>query len=155
MAAPHLLVVFHSRSGTTRSMCDAVVAGAEEAASDAVERRVLAALDAGVDDVLWASAVVLGTPARFGAMSGLMKDFLERIDHPCLERTAGLPYGLFVKGDTDVDGAVTGVERIATGLRWRRLLPPVVVVGDLTQDGLDAGFELGATIAAGLESGMW
>jgi multimeric flavodoxin WrbA len=34
---------------------------------------------ADLDDVLAAGAVVFATPARFGALAGLTKDFLERI----------------------------------------------------------------------------
>jgi multimeric flavodoxin WrbA len=153
--AKHLLVVYQSRSGSTASLCDAVVAGAEEGAGEAVSRRVRHALDAGVDDVLWAEAVIIGTPANFGYMSGVVKDFFERIYHPCLDRTAGLPYTMFVKGSTDAAGAVTSVERVVAGLRWRQILPPVVVVGDLGPQHLAAARELGATVAAGLDAGIF
>ena len=60
-----------------------------------------------------------------------------------------------VKGDTDVDGAVASVERIATGLRWRRVLPPVTVVGDAEPARLRAVGELAATLAAGLAAGIF
>ncbi len=105
--------------------------------------------------MLWAHGVLLVTPANFGYMSGAMKDFFERVYHPCLDTTAGLPYCLVVKGDTDVDGAVASVERIATGLRWRRVLPPVTVVGDIGPGHLDEVRELGATLAAGLVAGIF
>jgi multimeric flavodoxin WrbA len=154
-AAKHLLVVYQSRSGSTSTLCEAVVAGATEAAGDAVERRVLHGLDAGVDDVEWADAIILGTPANFGYMSGILKDFLERIYHPCLDRTVGTPYTAFVKGSTDAAGAVTSIERIVAGLRWRQILPPLVVVGDIGSGHLEAAFELGATVAAGLDAGIF
>jgi NAD(P)H-dependent FMN reductase len=151
----NLLIVYQSRSGSTASLRDAVVAGAEEGAGSAVARRVLGAFDAGVDDVLWAQALILATPANFGYMSGALKDFFERIYHPCLERTVGLPYALIVKGDTDTSGAVASVERIVAGLRWRQILPPVVVVGPLLDEHLAEARELGATVAAGLEMGIF
>ena len=97
---------------------------------------------------------MLCTPANFGYMSGALKDFFERIYHPCLEHTAGLPYALVVKGDTDVDGAVASVDKIATGLRWRLLAAPVVVVGAVTGADRDAATELGATVAASLDAGI-
>src|SRR5208283_1604397 len=102
------------------------------------------------EDVLWADALLLATPAHFGYMSGALKDFFERIYHPCLERTTGLPYALIVKGDTDVDGAVASVQKIATGLRWHLVLPPVTVVGAITAGDLELAADLGATLAAGL-----
>jgi hypothetical protein len=151
----HLLVVFHSRTGSTEVLCDSAVKGARDAAGDEVTIRVLSAFRAGPDDVLWAHGVLLVTPANFGYMSGAMKDFFERVYHPCLEHTVGLPYCLLVKGDTDVDGAVASVERIATGLRWRRVLAPVTVVGAIGPGDEDRAAELGATMAAGLSAGIF
>ncbi len=151
----HLLVVFHSRTGSTQALCDSAVAAATSAAGDEVTVRVLGAFGAEPEDVVWAHGVLLVTPANFGYMSGALKDFFERIYHPCLDRTAGLPYGLLVKGDTDVDGAVASVERIATGLRWRRVLAPVTVVGAAAPDDFERAAELGATLAAGLAAGVF
>jgi len=50
---------------------------------------------------------------------------------------------------------VRSVERIVAGLRWKLVVPPVVVVGDLGPADLERCQELGATIAAGLEAGMF
>jgi multimeric flavodoxin WrbA len=151
--ARHLLVVHHSRTGSTAVLRDALLDGIGSAGGD-VTVRSLAAFDAGPDDVSWSEAVVLCTPANFGYMSGALKDFFERIYHPCLDHTAGLPYALVVKGDTDVDGAVTSVERITAGLRWRTLAPPVVVVGSIADADREAAWELGATVAASLDAGI-
>jgi len=151
----HLLVVGHSRTGSTAALLDAAVAGAVDAGGVDVEVRVRGAFDAGPDDVLWADGLVLATPANFGYMSGAVKDFFERVYHACLEHTAGLPYAVVVKGDTDVDGALSSVDRIATGLRWRRVLPPVTVVGAVTGDDVAKATELGATLAAGLAVGIF
>jgi multimeric flavodoxin WrbA len=151
--ARHLLVVHHSRTGSTAVLRDDVLSGVEEAGGD-VDVRSLGAFEAGADDVLWSEAIVLCTPANFGYMSGALKDFFERIYHPCLEHTAGRPYGLIVKGDSDVDGAVASVERIATGLGWRPLAPPVIVVGAIADDHRAAAHELGAVVAASLDAGI-
>lgn len=156
MAKPrHLLIVFHSRSGATQSLADAVVAGATADEIDDVEVRVKRAPDAGPDDVRWCNAIVIGSPENFGYMSGLVKDFLERIFYVVLDETPGLPYALFVKGGNDGAGAVRSIERIITGLRWKQALPPVVVTGDVGADDLARCHELGITIAAGLEAGVF
>ena len=135
-------------------MCDAVLAGIAEGCPEA-DVRLLSAFDAGVDDVRWADGVILGTPTHFGYMSGALKDFFERIFRPLLEETVGKPWALFVKGESDVDGCVSSVERIVTGLRWKQVLPPVIAVGDVTDDHLAAAHELGATVAAGLDAGVF
>ena len=156
MAEPrHLLIVFHSRSGATQALADAVIAGATSDDIDGVEVRVRRAFDASADDVRWADAVVLGTPENFGYMSGALKDFLERIYYVLLDDTHGLPYALFVKGGHDGEGAIRSVERIVTGLRWRSVLPPVLAVGELDDDALERCHELGLTLAAGLEAGVF
>lgn len=163
-----LLIVFQSRSGGTQSLVDATERGARLAVAQSsgpqssgaqssgdTTLEVKHAFDTLPEDVLAASALIIATPANFGYMSGAVKDFFERIYHPCLEETASMPYAMIVKGDTDVDGAAASVERIATGMRWREVLPRLCVVGDVTPDHLDAAFELGATIAAGLDAGIY
>lgn len=152
--APRLLVVFFSRSGGTKALCDAVLAGIVEGCPEA-DVRVLSPFDAGADDVRWADGVILGTPTHFGYMSGALKDFFERIFRPLLEETVGKPWALFVKGESDVDGGVSSVERIVTGLGWKQVLPHVTAVGEVTDDHLAAAHELGATVAAGLDAGVF
>jgi multimeric flavodoxin WrbA len=154
-AARHLLVVFHSRSGATAAMADAVVAGASSDEIDDVDVRVRGALDGEPDDVRWCDAVILGTPENFGYMSGLMKDFLERIFYVVLDDTKGLPYALFVKAGNDGEGATRSIERIIAGLKWKAALPPVVATGELSPQHLDDCRELGLTMAAGLEAGVF
>ena len=156
MADPkRLLVVFHSRSGGTQAMTDAVVAGATSEDIDGVDVVVKRAFDADADDVRACDAIVLGTPENFGYMSGALKDFLERIYYEVVDETQGRPYALYVKASTDGSGAVRSVERIVAGLKWRAALPPLVVTGALDDDHLTAARELGLTLAAGLEAGIF
>jgi len=67
-----------------------------------------------------------------------------------LDATVGRPYGLYLHGASDTTGAVRGVETIATGLKWKPVLPTVLVTGALDQAARDACWELGATMAASL-----
>jgi multimeric flavodoxin WrbA len=113
------------------------------------------ALEAEVDDVRWCEAIILGTPANFGYMSGALKHFFDTVYYPCLDHTRGLPYCLFVKGSTDTDGAVAAVHKIVQGLAWKEVQPPIAVTGDLTDEDLASCVELGQTIAAGLELGLY
>jgi hypothetical protein len=45
---------------------------------------------------------------------------------------------------------VTAIDKITTGLQWRRVQEPVLVIGEPSKADLDACWELGAAIAAGL-----
>ena len=136
-------------------MTGAVVAGATSEDIDGVDVVVKRAFDADADDVRACDAIVLGTPENFGYMSGALKDFLERIYYEVVDETQGRPYALYVKASTDGSGAVRSVERIVAGLKWRAALPPLVVTGALDDDHVTAARELGLTLAAGLEAGIF
>ena len=88
----HLLIVYHTQSGTTSRMAEAVIRGARDPAIDGVEVRVRSALDADADDLLWADGFILGTPENFGYMSGAMKYFLDRAYYPCEGKIDGKPF---------------------------------------------------------------
>ena len=160
MSAPHLLVVFHVPSPGTQRLADALVAGcsAEEVAEVAgsVELRVRTPFEVGPDDLRWADGVVLGTTENFGYMSGALKDFFDRTYYQVIDETPGLPYALVVKGRfDDGSGTVAAVTPITTGLRWREVQPPTLVIGEVTDEALERVTELGMTVAAGLASGLW
>ena len=150
-----LLIVCSSRSGSTERLVDALVAGAASEGIEGVAVQVLAPLDAGPDDVRAADLVVLAAPPNLGMINGLMKDFLERIYYPCLDETIGKPCALVFKGDTDATGALADTEKILTGLRWRQVQPPFIVIGAITDDDRAGAAELGASLAGGLSVGLW
>ncbi|MFE9613816.1 flavodoxin family protein [Streptomyces sp. NPDC006012] len=145
-----LLIVHHTPSPNCQAMFEAVVAGATtpEIEGVAVVRR--AALSATVSDVLAADGYLLGTPANLGYLSGALKHFFDQIYYPCLDETRGRPFGYYVHGGNDVTGAVRGMESITTGLGWRRAAEAVTVTGEPAKADIEACWELGATVAAGL-----
>jgi multimeric flavodoxin WrbA len=153
-----LLIVFHTHGVKTARMAEAVERGARRALVEAdaeSEVRVLVKRchDAGAEDLLGADALLLGTPENFGYMSGMMKDFLERVFYACEGRVEGRPYAAFVGAGQDGSGAMTSIERIVTGLRLRKAHPGVIGLKELTPDVLARCEELGATLAAGLALG--
>jgi len=155
-----LLVVYHTHGVKTARMAEAVARGAQAAIKEAeadgdVRVLVKRCAEAGPEDVLGADALILGTPENFGYMSGMMKDFLERIFYPCEGKVNGRPYALFVSAGQDGSGAVASVERIVTGLRLAKKAEPVVAVKELTAEALAKCEELGAAFAAGLALGVF
>jgi len=145
-----LLVVHHTTSPRLQVLLEAVLSGAGDEAIQDVTVLARSALAATAIDVLGADGYLLGTPANLGYMSGALKHFLDQIYYPCLEATVGRPYGRYVRGDSDTTGAVRAVEAIARGLGWRRAQAPVAVLGDPSREDLQACWELGAAMAAGL-----
>ncbi|HEY8526458.1 MAG TPA: flavodoxin [Acidimicrobiales bacterium] len=148
-----LLIVHHTPSPALHSLFDAVRSGATDPQIEGVEVVARPALVATPIDVLEADGYVLGTPANLGYISGALKHFFDTIYYPCLEATAGRPFGVYVHGNDDTTGALAAVDKITTGLRWRAAQAPVSVVGAPKQADLDACWELGAAVAAGLTLG--
>jgi multimeric flavodoxin WrbA len=145
-----LLIVHHTPSPALQAMFEAVVAGAtdEQIEGVTVERRP--ALAATVVDLLAADAVIVGTPANIGYMSGALKHFFDQVYYPCLDATKKLPYAAYIHGNNDNAGALRGIESIAGGMGWERVFRPVTVVGEPSKADLEACWELGATVAAGI-----
>ena len=132
------------------AMFEAVMDGATDRRIEGVEVVARPALAATAVDVLEADGYLLGTPANLGYMSGALKHFFDQIYYPCLDATARRPYGLYVHGNSDTGGTVRGIETIVTGLKWQAGQAPVLVVGEPERADLDACWELGAALAAGL-----
>jgi len=151
----HLLIVYHTQSGTTRRMADAVLRGARHPDIEGIEVRVVDPLEADADDLLWADGLILGTPENFGYMSGAMKYFLDRVYYPCLDKVNGKPYALFIRAGNDGSGAVNSIQRILKGLALKQVQDPVLVVGEFDDDRLADCEELGMTMAAGLAAGVF
>jgi multimeric flavodoxin WrbA len=145
-----LLVVHHTTSPHLQAMFQAVMSGATDEAIEGVTVLARPALAAAAVDVLGADGYLLGTPANIGYMSGALKHFFDQIYYPCLDATVRRPYGLYVHGNSDTTGAVRAVEAIAQGLQWRRAQTPVAVLGTPSRENLQACWELGAVLAAGL-----
>src|SRR4051795_13712490 len=133
---PRLLVVHHTPSPAMQAVLEAVKEGV--ALVEEVELTVRPALSAGAADLLGADGVLLGTPANFGYMSGALKHFFDSVYYPCLDATQRRPYALWVHGNSDTGGAVRAVETLTTGLQWRRVQPPLTVLGEPSRTDLDA-----------------
>jgi multimeric flavodoxin WrbA len=148
-----LLIVFHTGGVKTAKMAEAVERGAR--AESGVKVVVKRCAEAGPEDLLAADGLILGTPENFGYMSGMMKDYLERVFYACEGKVNGRPYALFVGAGQDGSGAANSVERIVTGLRLEKKSEPVIGLKELTPEILSKCEDLGAAFAAGLAMGVF
>ncbi len=151
----HLLIVYHSKTGNTQLLTDAVVRGAMNCEVTAVEVRALRALEAGPEDLLWADALLLGTPENFGYLSGAVKDFLDRTFYEVEGKLAPLPYAMFVSAGNDGTGAVRAMERIANGYPFVAVQDPLIIRGAPQQKDLVQCEELGLALALGTQMGIF
>lgn len=155
-----LLIVWHSQFGGTAQMAEAARDGA--AAIGDVEVRFLRAGDAGAADLLSCDGLLIATSENFGSLSGMTKDFLERVYYPCEDRVAGKPYSVLVCAGTDGTGAMFQTDRIATGMRLAKVHPGIVYRSGITArsqsipgEVLAQCRELGGTLAAGIAAGIY
>lgn len=150
-----LLVVANQPSPNTQKLTHALLRGARNEQIEAVDVIFREPLEAGPEDVLACHGIILGTTENFGYMSGLLKDFFERIYYPCLEEKQGLPYALYVRAGLDGTGTQIAVERIVTGLKWSAIQPCLVLKGEYQPAFEEQCEELGMLMSAGLEAGIF
>ena len=150
-----ILIVYHSQSGHTARMAQAVAEGVESVeGARAVLKR---ANEATLQDLIDCRGLALGTPEYFGYMSGLVKDFLDRTyvegrEHPAIFKK---PYATFISAGNDGEGALRSIERIMIGYQLRKVFEPVIARGEVSEKDLEACRELGATLAAGCDLGIY
>lgn len=149
-----LLIHGGHAGGHTAALLAAVLQGIELAEAQ-VQSRVRPALQADSDDLLWAHGLLIGTPEHFGYMSGAVKDFMDRTFYKVENQVEGLPYAVFVSAGNDGSGAVSSIERIALGYKWKRIAEPIIVRGAPDAADFARCRELGQTMAAGLELGLF
>ena len=148
-----ILVIYHSQGGTMQSMAQSFADGATREENITVVLKK--AEDATLEDLLQCHAIGIGSPEYFGTMAGMIKDFFDRTFVAAEEQTIGLPFVLFVCAGNDGRGAIRQIERIAEGYKWKKVQEHLRVVGSPTQKDLDRLAELGQTLAAGVDFGIF
>lgn len=151
----HLLIVYHTKTGNTGRLAAAAHRGATGEAVGDVAVRCLTAGEAGPADLLWADAVMLGTPENFGYMSGALKDFLDRTFYEVEGKLQPLPCAIFISAGNDGTGALTSIRRIVKGYPLREVQEAVIARGAVTGEDLARCEELGTALAVGLEAGIF
>ena len=136
-------------------MAEAVAAGAGQV--EEVTVTVKKALEAGLNDLMACDGLVVGSPEYFGYMAGQVKDFFDRTYEAARGRREVFkkPYVVFISAGNDGRGALQSIERISLGYPLKKVYDPVVVRGEIDEKVLDRCRELGQTIAAGCQAGIY
>lgn len=150
-----LLIVANMPSENTKILAHSVKKGAQHPDIENISVTLNHPLEATSASVLEADGIIIGSTENFGAMSGLIKDFFERIYYPCLELKQGLPYALYIRAGNDGTGTRLGIEKIILGLRWRSIHECVLLKGDFQTEFVDQCEELGMHMAAGLDANVF
>lgn len=159
--SPHLLIVWHSRTGASEAMARAALEGAGACA------RLVRAREVQEADMLGAGGYLFSCPENLASMSGEMKEMFDHHYYPMLGRIEGRPYATMIAAGSDGSGAQAQIDRIVTGWRLRRVAEPFIVnlesqtpeailAAKTVPDGLLRQCrDVGAAMAHGLELGVF
>ena len=143
-----IAVIYYSASGTTYELAKAIEAGAREAGAETRLRKAREVApqeaiasdprwqahiqasahvpEAALDDLTWADGYLFGTPARYGAISGALKLFLDST--PSIWRQgmlANKPVAAFTSAFNDHGGQESALLTIYTSMyHWGALIVP-------------------------------
>jgi len=148
-----LLVVYHSQSGSSARLARAACAGAR--GEEGLQPQVLRAWDASTTDLSRTDGLLLVAAENSGALSGGMKDFLDRTFYPAIERGLVLPYALVLSAGNDGRGAQAQAQRILSGYPFPPATEPLILRGEVGPAQLEQSEELGRAFAAGLVMGIF
>ena len=164
MSRSSLCLIWHSRTNAVRALVTAMVQAASEYDIDI---NSVPAVSANASDLEAADALIFACPENLAAMSGAMKEFFDLNYYPLLGKLNGKPYACVIAAGSDGSGAMRQIERIATGLRLKKVAETILVITQaqtpdaisankvLTEAHLAPAIELARTLAAGLESGIF
>ncbi|MFM5908547.1 MAG: flavodoxin family protein [Novosphingobium sp.] len=114
-------IIWHSRTGASQAMAQAVADGAGELA------RLVPVGHADADLLASAGALIFVCPENLGTMSGAMKEMFDRNYYPLLGRIEGKPYASAIAAGSAGQGAEAKIDHIASGWRLRRVAESLIV----------------------------
>lgn len=140
---PYLLVVHHSPTEQLRGITDAILRAAGDAAAEVnsilpeeqhLEIRERQALEPDLSELLGASALIFGTSANFGYISGALKHYFDstfmQVTHDESYDARTIPFSYWIRGGYDTTGAEKAMTAITTGYGWTMAAVPVCFTGD-------------------------
>jgi len=121
-----LLIIFHSITGGSEQIAQAVAQGAQK--EPEIEVILLHAQQVQPEDLLAASGYLFIAPEMLGSLSGIMKDFFDRTFYQMLDELNGRPYAALICAGSDGQGALRQLEKIATGWRLKKVAETQVIL---------------------------
>lgn len=149
----HLLIVYHTQSGTCAGLAQALAAGAAE--EQGVALAIRRAWDAATADLEAADGLLLVAAENSGTLAGAAKDFLDRTFYPAIDRGVVMPCALVLSAGNDGRGAQRQAERIFKGYPFVPATETLILRGETTAEHLAQCRELGQAFAAGLVMGIF
>ena len=154
MKKKNILFIHHSPSKNTKKLSTLIETKIDTISSD-VNLKTLNMIEANTSSFKEIDGLIIGTTENFGYMSGLTKDFFDRCYDELKDKTEGLPIIYYVRAGLDGEGCKVALNKILTGLRWRQVLPPLILKGSWQEDYLKQLEKFVLTFTSGIELGIY
>ena len=154
MKKKSVLFIHHSPSENTKKL-STFVENKIDTITSGVNLKTLNMIEANTSSFKEIDGLIIGTTENFGYMSGLTKDFFDRCYDELKDKTEGLPIIYYVRAGLDGEGCKVALNKILTGLRWRQVLPPLILKGSWQEDYLKQLEKFVLTFASGIELGIY
>jgi multimeric flavodoxin WrbA len=150
-----VLIIYHSQTGNTESLARSVARGVDETEHALAMLQHASRVTA--RDVRECDAIVICSPEYFGYMAGAIKHFFDRTYEELKDdaRIWKKPFSIVISAGNDGTGALAHIERICKGYRFKKVQHPIVCKGPVTDEILVNCYELGMTIAEGINAGIF
>lgn len=139
-----ILVVYHSRTGNTKAMAEAVCEGAKGVPGTDVSLKL--AGETSVDDLVGADGLAFGSPEYFGYMAGMVKDLFDRA-FMSRDKVSGKPYCAFTSAGAGGRSALNSIEQLCQAFELNKVGQGVVAKGRPSDQILSECKELGEALA--------
>jgi len=122
-----ILVIYHSMTGNTAKMAEAVAQGARSAGADVAVKK---AIDTTLDDLLRADGIIIGSPTYYGLMAAEIKQLFDRSSEVRgrLEDKVGAAF----TSSASIEG---GNQTALLSILQAMLIHAMIVVGDPMESG--------------------
>jgi multimeric flavodoxin WrbA len=148
-----LSIVYHTQSKSTEKLANYIYEGCLK--ENSVETHMQLAAEADSSILLSSNGIIFGTPENFGYMSGALKDFFDRTFYQVEHKNINIPYCIFVSAGNDGTGAVSSIERIASGYPLIKVAEPLIISGKQVNSNKKRCIDFGHGMAAGLALGIY
>jgi len=139
-----VLIIYHSQSGNTGKMAQAVYDGALSADATVSLKK---AADANADDLLGCDAVIMGTPNYFGYEAGMIKDFFDRNFFAMKGKVDGKPYATFGSHGNGGVKAIESLNKLCDNLGLKKAVESVAALREPSSEVLNECRGLGSKMS--------
>lgn len=126
-----LLIVYHSRTNTSRSSAIAAAEGANLVKKNLkVDNNILLkeASEITLNDFLIADTYLFCAPENLASLSGAMKECLDTYYYDLLNKIEGRHFSALISAGTDGSNALRQLRTICTGWRLKEAVPAQIIL---------------------------